>query len=619
VWLQLLLKLSSEPETRVDRRDLVWILAILASFATGLWMSWERWGNPLVDSGRELNVPLRLLHGEMLYSQVAYIYGPLSPYLNAFLYCAFRPSLWVLWAHGIFATLVILGLTYWTARQITGRVPATIACLAVTWACALKPQGNYMLPYSFGGLDGCIFVSATVAFLIVFVRKNSYLALAFAGVAAALAILSKIELGGAAVATGTVAILLAGYPRVRTIASNLALFFLPGLGVPAFVFCWFAARVGWPTLLVDSHLFFGHVPWQLVYFNGVRFGFDHPWHSAGLMIASLFRLIALAGIVISVSQLIEMIRQPSAEQMNTRARPALVLVLLLVSTLIVILTGKMLSDLGPFLPMPILLLVSLMGGGYAYFAATRDQNSAARLQSVVFIIIATNALFSLARIVLRVSTGGALSSFLLPGSVIIFVYLWVDVLPVIPAELAVRKRVKQLIYFVLAASLSITAITISSRYKRKFWYPVHSAMGTWRTTPELGIAFSQALQLVESRTRASDSVAVMPEGTALLFFSGRRNPLREEIVTPGFLDSDGEKRNIEQLRKLRTPMVFIANRITSEFGQSRFGIDYDQLLMKWIEANYAPCGLFSARPDPTLQIGAPVFFFRAYCLNSSDR
>src|ERR1022692_312623 len=99
------------------------------SLAAGLAGSWARWGHPLIDSGREMNAPLRLMRGEMLYSQVRYIYGPLSPYLNAWLYRAFHPSLWALWINGMVTTMIILALAYWLARQIAGRGVATFACL----------------------------------------------------------------------------------------------------------------------------------------------------------------------------------------------------------------------------------------------------------------------------------------------------------------------------------------------------------------------------------------------------------------------------------------------------------------------------------------------------------
>ncbi len=58
----------------------------------------------------------------------------------------------------------------------------------------------------------------------------------------------------------------------------------------------------------------------------------------------------------------------------------------------------------------------------------------------------------------------------------------------------------------------------------------------------------------------------MPEGTSIDFLSGRRNPLREEIITPGYLDAQDEERAIRQLREAGTTLILIPNRPTAEFG-----------------------------------------------------
>jgi hypothetical protein len=615
LWQALLNELSRDHNQKFDRRDLACFAGILLSLAAGLVASWQRWGNPLVDSGRELNVPLKLLHGERLYSEVGYIYGPFSPYVNASLYRLFHPSMWILWGHGIVSTVTILGMAYWIARQITGRFPATLACVAITWVCALKSQGNYMMAYAFGGLDGCTFVLATTILLIVFFRKKSRSLILCAGIAAALAVLSKTEFGGAAIGTGMITALLAGYPRTRNVIIWLGLFLTPAVGLPALVFSLFAARIGWSTLTQDSHLFFGHVPWQLMYFNGQRFGFSHPWHSLGLMIASLVRLIAFGGLVVSVSYLIEMRKADFSRRNGGMAlKRSWVVATFLISLMGLVVSGIGLSDLGPFMPMPFLLLVPVAGGVAAFVRAQRDGLEAAQIQAATMVIIAASALGSLARIILRVSTGGALSSFLLPGSVILFVYIWVQVFPLMLAEPAVRRRARQLVYAALVAGVLLTAVTISVRYQRKFSYPFMTARGTWRTSPDLGVAFTQAYQFVQEKTVPGDFLAVLPEGTSLVFLSDRRNPLREEIVTPGFLDATGEARAIDALRSSHTPMIFIANRVTPEFSETLFGRDYNQRLMFWIEQNYAVCGVFGIRPDASLQIGAPVFFLRAYCL-----
>jgi len=65
-----------------------------------------------------MNQPLRLVRGEMLYSQVRHIYGPLSPYINATLYRLFGPSLGVLYGDGIVTAIMILALVYWLSRKV---------------------------------------------------------------------------------------------------------------------------------------------------------------------------------------------------------------------------------------------------------------------------------------------------------------------------------------------------------------------------------------------------------------------------------------------------------------------------------------------------------------------
>lgn len=588
----------SRPPEALGRPDIPGLLVVLVSLAVGILASWQRWGNPLVDAGREMNVPLRLSRGEMLYSGVGYIYGPLSPYLNALLYRVFHPSLWVLWVRGMVTTLAVLGLAYWLGRQILGRFPAALAVLAVTWVCALKSQGNYLLPYAYPGLDGLVLVLATTAGLVLSVRRG-FGWLALAGTFAGLAALAKTEMGASALLTGVAGSALAGYPRVRSMLARQFLFLLPALGLPVAVFSWFAREVGWHTLVVESHLFFGHVPRQLLYFNGLRFGFGHPWHSLGLMAASLVQLIAFLGLLAAVAGLL-----------GSERRLGAVLAVLALSLFGIAATAVLLGDLGPFLSMPFLLVAVGAAGLAAFLRAPTPEG---RMQAAVFLILVVGALASLARMILRVSTGGALSSFLLPGSILLFVYLWLEIFPLFLPDAVARLRARQLAAVALSLAVLATAVTLSVRYRRKFTYPLVTARGTWRTSPELGTAFDQARTFLEAWTAPGDAVAVVPEGTSLLFLTDRRNPLRDEILTPGFLDREGEERATRDLRDSRTAVVLVANRVTAEFGEPAFGADYDRALMSWIERNYAVCGTFGTRPDPKLPFGSPVFFIRGYC------
>ncbi len=71
------------PPNYADRAGLVSFLLPLLAAAASLAATWKCWINPLVDSGRELDVPFRLAQGERLYRDVTYYYGPLGPWINA--------------------------------------------------------------------------------------------------------------------------------------------------------------------------------------------------------------------------------------------------------------------------------------------------------------------------------------------------------------------------------------------------------------------------------------------------------------------------------------------------------------------------------------------------------
>src|SRR5262247_1070584 len=85
------------------------LLAIASLFVFMLAATWHRWTRPIIDHGREMHLPQRLLSGERLYTDILYYYGPFPPYFNALLYRLFGIHLSVLHASGIIcATLILL-------------------------------------------------------------------------------------------------------------------------------------------------------------------------------------------------------------------------------------------------------------------------------------------------------------------------------------------------------------------------------------------------------------------------------------------------------------------------------------------------------------------------------
>jgi hypothetical protein len=638
--------------TQIQKRDLPWVAFIAVSFVFGLAVSWDRWGNPLVDCGREMNQPLRLVRGEMLYSEVRHIYGPLSPYINAALYRVFGPSLGVLYADGILTAIVILSLVYWLSRRLMGPAASTAATLSVMWLCAFKQAGNYVLPYSYSALHGCALGLVTLALLIRFVELRGQeqdvaapespespenmngrvsgsltgrasASLILAGVAAGLAMLAKTEMGLAAVCAGVIAAVLSGYPSSRRASISGVMFIAPAALLVLGVYGYIGSLVGWRTLAEDSLLFLRHLPPDLVYFNKRVSGFDQPVQSLIQMFGAAARLASLAVTIAAISMLLTRRRKTPAPARVAigdlsvsdagRASYGQIWLLLAASILVFVLipfTSSLAWETGPYLAMPLLLL-GLLG---LELARHRKQisNGVFTPRTIVLLIVMVYALASLARVILRVRSGGAYSSYLLPASVIIFTYAWAHTFADLFREGSTRSLARNIAIGLILADALLTAALLSYRFLDKNRFVLATDRGMMLTIPDVGEAMKEAIILIKRETVEGEPVAVMPEGTSLNFFTNRPNPLREEITTPGYLDLESEERAINQLKQSNTRFVLVTNRPTSEFGPKVFGRDYCQVLMHWIEQNFEECAILGPDHDPNLQIGDKTFFIRAY-------
>src|SRR5215470_19935179 len=116
--------------------------AITVVFAAMLVVSWRRWISPVTDSGREMDLPLRLMNGELLYRDVYYLYPPFSPYLHSVLYRIFGAHLDVLQAGAVICVALVVWLCYRIARRLMTPSESAIAVIAVILECVFKPAGN---------------------------------------------------------------------------------------------------------------------------------------------------------------------------------------------------------------------------------------------------------------------------------------------------------------------------------------------------------------------------------------------------------------------------------------------------------------------------------------------
>jgi uncharacterized membrane protein len=653
-------------------RDRAWLALLAGSFGFGLAASWQRWANPLIDTGREMNQPLRLAAGERLYADVRHIYGPLSPWLHAWLYRLFGPSLTVLYADGILTATVILSIVYWLGRQFMSPAAAGAATLSVMWLCVFKPAGNYILPYSYNALHGAALGLITLAMLVAMLKhtgdpdtrqrasaisegaaagtaeamatfgaaavsraSNSHPAAGaaagaagaavtaaaapalrtrqragslwmflLAGIVAGLAMLAKTEMGLATLTAGVTAAWLAAYPDARRGVTLAAAFIAAAATMTVGVYAIIAAHVGWSALIADNWLLLYNIPPELAYYNERLSGLDRPLRSIARMLIAAAKVGIVAAIIGALGRIIAAKRGEAASAWRLLAAAGACLIVMSI-------TSGLDLDKGPFLAMPFLLIGSLAMSQHRFRTDIAARLPTAR--TAILITCTVYALASIARMILHVRSGGAYGAYLLPVSVVIFTYLWMEPFPALFRDARAGRIARTITLIVIFGNAIISAGILAYRYQARSTVPISTARGTMITTADMGDAWNEALAYIDQHTRPGDAVAVMPEGTSLDFLSGRRNPLREEITTPGFLDAAAERRAIAQLDAAHTDLILIPNRPTTEFGPVAFGRDYNQRLMQWIDARYTLCAMFGPVKDTSLDIGDKRFFIRAYC------
>jgi len=417
-------------------------------------------------------------------------------------------------------------------------------------------------------------------------------------------------MGFVALGAGLVAVALGGAPNPRRMAALTGYFVAPAALIVSLTYAVIAARVGWHTLIDESFLlvFLSRFPDQLLYFNRKISGIDDVAGNAWLMLLGSLR-VGLLGTLVAVTGAV-------AARLDRRMPSALgaVLSLMLAASVFYLLeTAPILRKLhwseGILPGLPIVLATTLIASAWRF---VRRDVEIERANLGILIVLLVFALLSLARIFLRVTIETAYSPALLPAAIIALVYLATRLPQALLAEGTARRHARRAALFFLYTYALWSGALLAKHCLTGEWGTIESPRGTMRSLPESARAFNAAIRFVLDETQPGDPVPVLPEGTAIDFFTDRRNPLREEIVTPGYLDSDGESRAIARLEATRTRLLLIENRPTTEFGAAVFGRDYCERLMAWIEEHFEPIATLGDATAATPLGEYPPFFIRAY-------
>ena len=514
--------------------------------------SWQRWGDPLIDLGRDLYIAGALVDGEILYRTVLYNYGPLAPYLLATVVVFCGDSLGVFATVGLtIATATAWGLFAIGCRLHSGAVGFVCALLFVVFCLCPGMAYNFILPYSYAATLGTAAAVWSFYCLLVLRDRQDH---RIAGTAAIklliMTLLCKQDIG--------LALLIAHaaewitFRRWRHAAAASVAMVLTG----AICLFLFHGRDGEMTLLADNLMRFSGNSLSLPFFQTAA-GVDR-WRQLlllriidGMLIAALIAAVAL----------------PGAMRQRYGA------------------PGWRLS-----------WLAAVVIGGPLIVRLGRPDVFAVAVPAAVAVVALTwrearrEPIFLLAVFILGSAIRLALNYY--PHRY--GFYLCVPVLPfavyglgVRAAELsAVPQAARALLGLVLIMAIidfvgnrstrlaSQTAELVTDK-GRMLDYPI----GRAECIRDVGA-------YIRERETPPASMVVFPEGISLNYFFDIPNPMPWYLFIPPELPDTTDRRVADRLTGSPPDLVVMVERDVTEYGRIGFGLDYGLAITAWLKANY---------------------------------
>jgi 4-amino-4-deoxy-L-arabinose transferase-like glycosyltransferase len=602
--------------TRQDARAL---LALAALFAAMLIGSWQRWTQPIVDHGREMNLPARILAGEILYKDVQCLYGPFAPHFNATLYSIFGTHLSTLHTSGLICALLILLMIYWLARQLMGRWEALLAAGFVLVICAIKSTANYVSPYAFAALYGLVFALGSLVCTVRYLRGNRVHWIFWSGLCAGLALISKPEATIAAMAAAAIALLLHGLSIRKIPWRETAMFALPVVVITAATYTIILSRVRWRTLIEDNHVLFTNMPPQLIYFNRYVSGLaDWPqslWYTVtGLCVFAIWvGVSALTGGLISRRQHVERAERAERAEWKEAAKSGLWAIISgAVLWILLIRLFRVRTDASPLTSIPLILPAMIAAIGWQFWRHWQKEEAIPQTGSLL-LVFAVFAQCSIMRSILNVRSSGPYTPFFIPVAIIVCLYLIFRALPgyIISSEEAriYARRTAMVLVGMMIVGVAINSIY---RFRSRNTFEIGTPRGGFITEPPIGQPLAAAISYAREHTSPEDYLLTLPQATSINFLSERRYPFMEEIIHPGFVAGAREEAAIETIKSKRIPLIMVVNLLTPEFRDRVFGVDYNRHLMNWIESNYRLVARFDSDYSRNARMGDQPFFILAY-------
>jgi hypothetical protein len=575
---------DARPNPRLQR--LLAALFVAGAFCFAAMLTWQRWGDIIVDCGRELDTPKQLLAGKVLYRDVRYWYGPLAPYVNALLYRVFGVHVSTLSTAGLASAGLLVWLGYRIVRLFAGRCAASSTAVALVFInCFAQIYGfnlyQFPLPYAYPATYGLTAAAASLYFLLRHVRKNRPADFLLSCLFLSLTVLCKLEMILAALVLHGLFVasqILAGR---RLDAPRHVLGYLAAIGIPAVVYGYFYVQAG-PGLWFDNLFIVGNLSSEKILLT----------HSGLKDIATSLRHVAWSAVLFLVCTCLMWLtaevdgRAPATIARPGDARRRTRLPLGLLAGLACGAGAWYVGRAVVFRAVPLLLLIAVAGCAWRFLRRPTDRD-----RLIPYVLLFGFALACLVRTPLRAGAEHYGFYLFAPAVMALGVLLCRSV----PSLVARRPGRASGAPALAGATLLLTLAATHAWKTREVasaWYGpgetprVRTAHGSLPLLAAYRHTVDEAVRFLSERPPQT-KVVVLPEGVGITFLSGCTNALGVHTYLPvDFCGAYDDPAMVRRLQEAAPDYIVFNSRDLSEYGKRAFGLDYAVAVAAWVNEHY---------------------------------
>jgi len=585
---------------------LVGLFAVLSE------LSWRRWGDMQIDSGRELYMAWALACGRTLYVDIFDKDGPLSPYLNALWFKLFGASIAVLAVCNLAILGVLVVLVYRTSLRLTDRLTATLCGATTLVVSGITEQKyvsifNFVLPYSHQQTHGIVLGAFGVAALERWLGTRRVRFASGAGLCLGLVFLTKAELFMPIAVTSAVAWAMAVLGKERLVQPRrTAVAFLLGALVPPLVF-WtglstrMPPRTAWEGILGNwRHLGAGILNDP---FYRVNLGLDRPIENISAVLHATLLLSVASIVAIGIDRL-------GPRSHRVRRDVGLVGGLLVFNLLVAFVPTPIFWGAAGVLPFA--CAAALFGGAWWWRRASTDAEG--RQGALALVLWSTWAGLLLGKLGLLprfYDYGFALA---LAASVLAVALL----VGGMPHWLRRTTGYGGDLFRALATGAVLALLLALAIYSSTGWARRTLSVGEGpdRLVVEpppkdpRGEIMARGLTRLRELVPPGGTLAVLPEGALLNYWLRHSNSTPYLLFSPEEIAAAGGE-SVVRARFQATPpdVVVLISRFGGQFGVGIFGLDpaWGKLLIDWVRSAYKPVETIGGDPLAGDRFGLTIF------------